>query len=55
MNCASVHVGEIRPGGMRGNHRHHGCNETFIIWGAKTAFRVCFIFHSATVNAPFFF
>lgn len=40
MNCASVHVGEIRPGGMRGNHRHHGCNETFIIWGAKTAFRL---------------
>ncbi|XP_034695096.1 uncharacterized protein LOC117921334 isoform X2 [Vitis riparia] len=40
VNCASVHIGEIRPGGMRGNHRHHGCNETFIIWGAKTAFRL---------------
>lgn len=43
VNCASVHVGEIRPGTVRGNHRHHDCNETFIIWGARTAFRVCFI------------
>ncbi|XP_022863664.1 uncharacterized protein LOC111383754 [Olea europaea var. sylvestris] len=38
--CASVHLGEIRPGGMRGNHRHHNCNETFVIWGAKTLFRL---------------
>lgn len=38
--CASVHMGEIRPGGMRGNHRHHTCNETFIIWGAETKFRI---------------
>ncbi|XP_077247654.1 uncharacterized protein LOC143887465 [Tasmannia lanceolata] len=38
--CISVHVGEIRPGGVRGNHRHHTCNETFIIWGAKTKFRL---------------
>ncbi|KAL2482971.1 hypothetical protein Fot_44415 [Forsythia ovata] len=38
--CASVHLGEIRPGGMRGNHRHHTCNETFVIWGAKTVFRL---------------
>ncbi|CAA2975093.1 uncharacterized protein LOC111383754 [Olea europaea subsp. europaea] len=43
--CASVHLGEIRPGGMRGNHRHHTCNETFVIWGAKTVFRVCISFH----------
>ena len=42
VSCASVHVGEIRPGGVRGSHRHHGCNETFIIWGAKIAFRVCY-------------
>ncbi|MCD7472436.1 hypothetical protein HAX54_013671 [Datura stramonium] len=38
--CASVHLGEIRSGGVRGNHRHHTCNETFVIWGAKTVFRV---------------
>lgn len=35
-----MHVGEIRPGGVRGNHRHHTCNETFIIWGAVTKFRL---------------
>lgn len=42
--CASVHVGEIRPGAIRGNHRHYTCNETFIIWGARLKFRVCFCF-----------
>ncbi|KAI6673630.1 hypothetical protein NL676_001536 [Syzygium grande] len=40
VTCASIHVGEIRPGGVRGNHRHHTCNETFVIWGAKTKFRL---------------
>ncbi|KAM7260223.1 hypothetical protein ACFE04_015964 [Oxalis oulophora] len=40
VSCASVHVGQIRPGTMRGNHRHHNCNETFVIWGAKTLFRL---------------
>ncbi|KAM7517983.1 hypothetical protein LguiB_016945 [Lonicera macranthoides] len=40
LTCASLHVGEIRPGSMRGNHRHHTCNETFLIWGAKTKFRL---------------
>ncbi|GAB4851824.1 hypothetical protein Ancab_031223 [Ancistrocladus abbreviatus] len=40
VNCVSAHVGEIRPGGYRGNHRHYACNETFIIWGAKTKFRL---------------
>ncbi|VYS60624.1 unnamed protein product [Arabidopsis thaliana] len=39
-SCVSIHVGEIRPGGLRGNHRHHTCNETFVIWGAKTKFRL---------------
>ncbi|CAE6076475.1 unnamed protein product [Arabidopsis arenosa] len=39
-SCVSIHVGEIRPGGLRGNHRHHTCNETFVIWGAKTRFRL---------------
>lgn len=39
-SCSSVHIGEIRPGGIRGNHRHHSCNETFVIWGAKTMFRL---------------
>ncbi|XP_010525463.1 PREDICTED: uncharacterized protein LOC104803253 [Tarenaya hassleriana] len=39
-SCASIHVGEIRPGEMRGNHRHYTCNETFVIWGAKTKFRL---------------
>ncbi|KAL0919734.1 hypothetical protein M5K25_011851 [Dendrobium thyrsiflorum] len=32
--------GEIRPGSFRGNHRHHTCNETFLIWGAQTKFRL---------------
>ncbi|XP_074276735.1 uncharacterized protein LOC141637739 [Silene latifolia] len=40
VSCASVHVGEIRPGGMRGNHRHYTCNETFILWGARLKFRL---------------
>ncbi|PIA37837.1 hypothetical protein AQUCO_03000405v1 [Aquilegia coerulea] len=40
VSCASAHVGQIRPGGMRGNHRHYTCNETFIIWGAETKFRL---------------
>ncbi|XP_047318847.1 uncharacterized protein LOC124922161 [Impatiens glandulifera] len=40
VNCASVHLGEIQPGGLRGNHRHYTCNETFIIWGAQTIFRL---------------
>ncbi|KAL9257836.1 hypothetical protein AKJ16_DCAP12195 [Drosera capensis] len=40
VNCVSVHVGEIRPGGIRGNYRHYTCNETFVIWGAKTKFRL---------------
>uniref|UniRef100_A0A7C9DM85 Cupin type-1 domain-containing protein n=1 Tax=Opuntia streptacantha TaxID=393608 RepID=A0A7C9DM85_OPUST len=40
VTCASVHVGEIRPGGIRGNHRHYTCNETFIIWGAQVKFRL---------------
>lgn len=38
--CLSLHVGQIHPGGLRGNHRHHTCNETFVIWGAKTKFRL---------------
>ncbi|GFY98111.1 leucine-rich repeat (LRR) family protein [Actinidia rufa] len=41
VNCSSLHLGEIQPGGVRGNHRHYTCNETFLIWGAKTIFRVC--------------
>ena len=45
VTCASLHIGEIRPGEIRGNHRHHDCNETFVIWGATTKFRVssCFV------------
>ncbi|XP_031473849.1 uncharacterized protein LOC116246229 [Nymphaea colorata] len=39
-SCVAAHVGQIRPGGVRGNHRHHTCNETFIIWGAATTFRL---------------
>ncbi|KQK10248.1 uncharacterized protein LOC100824167 [Brachypodium distachyon] len=38
--CLKLHVGLIPPGGLRGNHRHHTCNETFVIWGAKTKFRL---------------
>ncbi|XP_020571089.1 uncharacterized protein LOC110018194 [Phalaenopsis equestris] len=38
--CKSIHAGEIRPGCFRGNHRHHTCNETFLIWGAETKFRL---------------
>ncbi|XP_022893714.1 uncharacterized protein LOC111408144 [Olea europaea var. sylvestris] len=37
--CASIHLGEIRRRGVRENHRHHTCNETFVIWGAKTLFK----------------
>ncbi|KAL2895675.1 UDP-2-acetamido-2 6-beta-L-arabino-hexul-4-ose reductase [Bienertia sinuspersici] len=40
LSCVSVHVGEIRPGGVRGNHRHYNCNETFILWGALIKFRL---------------
>ncbi|XP_027352882.1 uncharacterized protein LOC113863482 [Abrus precatorius] len=40
VTCASLHAGEIRPGKLRGNHRHHDCNETFLIWGAATKFRL---------------
>ncbi|XP_014491206.1 uncharacterized protein LOC106753851 [Vigna radiata var. radiata] len=40
VTCSSLHVGEIRPGKRRGNHRHHHCNETFLIWGAATRFRL---------------
>ncbi|CAN1797007.1 hypothetical protein LINPERHAP1_LOCUS21104, partial [Linum perenne] len=39
-SCASLHVGEIRPSTLRGNHMHNACNETLVIWGAKTLFRV---------------
>ncbi|OAY74848.1 uncharacterized protein LOC109728358 [Ananas comosus] len=40
LDCSLPHVGQIRPGGLRGNHRHHSCNETLIIWGAETKFRL---------------
>ncbi|MBA0694332.1 hypothetical protein Goari_004643 [Gossypium aridum] len=40
VSCSQVHIGEIRRGDIRGNHRHYSCNETFVIWGAKTKFRV---------------
>ncbi|KAG9134859.1 hypothetical protein Leryth_001165 [Lithospermum erythrorhizon] len=40
VTCQSAHLGEIRPGAQRGNHRHHFCNETFVIWGAATLFRL---------------
>lgn len=40
VSCSSVHLGEILPGSLRGNHRHHTCNETLVIWGAKTKFRL---------------
>ncbi|KAF7801393.1 Cupin, RmlC-type [Senna tora] len=39
-SCGWIEVGEIRAGKMRGNHRHHNCNQTFVIWGAATKFRV---------------
>uniref|UniRef100_A0A7N2LL79 Uncharacterized protein n=1 Tax=Quercus lobata TaxID=97700 RepID=A0A7N2LL79_QUELO len=40
VTCASLHLGEIRPGALRGNHRHHTRNETLVIWGAKTKYRL---------------
>ncbi|KAL9425185.1 hypothetical protein AB3S75_032174 [Citrus x aurantiifolia] len=40
VSCVSLHVGEIQPGALRGNHRHYTLNETFVIWGAKTKFRL---------------
>ncbi|KAJ4706806.1 RmlC-type cupin [Melia azedarach] len=39
VSCVSLHVGQIQPGNMRGNHRHYTTNETFVLWGAKTKFR----------------
>ncbi|KMZ62421.1 hypothetical protein ZOSMA_467G00140 [Zostera marina] len=39
-SCVSSHLGEIRPGGVRGNHRHDTCNETFVVWGADTFFKL---------------
>eukprot|EP00243_Klebsormidium_subtile_P001444 TRINITY_DN12488_c0_g1_i2.p1 TRINITY_DN12488_c0_g1~~TRINITY_DN12488_c0_g1_i2.p1 ORF type:complete len:241 (-),score=1.84 TRINITY_DN12488_c0_g1_i2:390-1028(-) len=38
--CEDVHLGIILPGKTRGNHRHHTKNETFILWGARTKWRV---------------
>eukprot|EP00271_Cylindrocystis_brebissonii_P004438 TRINITY_DN16093_c0_g1_i1.p1 TRINITY_DN16093_c0_g1~~TRINITY_DN16093_c0_g1_i1.p1 ORF type:complete len:226 (+),score=12.33 TRINITY_DN16093_c0_g1_i1:184-861(+) len=38
-DCTQVHIGEIRAGNMRGNHRHRYCNETIILWGAKQRIR----------------
>eukprot|EP00850_Spirogloea_muscicola_P020042 SM000206S06251 [mRNA] locus=s206:46070:47232:- [translate_table: standard] len=37
--CTAVHLGEIKAGSARGNHRHHHCNETFILWGGQVKFR----------------
>lgn len=60
LDCSSLHVGQINPGALRGNHRHHTCNETFLIWGAETKFRVrlcniyyCFYLPSITLNSNF--
>lgn len=39
LNCLEAHLGQIKAGKMRGNHRHHHCNETFILWGARQRFR----------------
>ncbi|XP_028946618.1 uncharacterized protein LOC126594320 isoform X2 [Malus sylvestris] len=51
LSCVSLHLGEIRPGGLRGNHRHHSCNETFVIWGAETRFRVDEGYAEVTIGA----
>ncbi|KAL5739362.1 hypothetical protein ACOSP7_028264 [Xanthoceras sorbifolium] len=40
VSCVSLHLGEIRPGAIRGNHRHHTVNETLVIWGAISKFRL---------------
>lgn len=60
LDCSSLHVGQINPGALRGNHRHHTCNETFLIWGAETKFRVslcntyyCFYLPFVTLNSNF--
>lgn len=57
VTCASLHVGEIRPGKRRGNHRHHDCNETFLIWGAAIRFRVtiCSSSSSSSSSSSFTF
>ncbi|WCJ28675.1 hypothetical protein M5689_010358 [Euphorbia peplus] len=39
-SCTAFHVGQIQPGALRGNHRHYTSNETFVIWGARTLFRL---------------
>lgn len=38
--CLDLHVGTIRPGGARGNHRHKTRDESLIIWGASGRIRV---------------
>ncbi|XLS61452.1 hypothetical protein HN51_015680, partial [Arachis hypogaea] len=35
--CASVHIGEIRHGRLRGNHRYHDCNKTFVFWALNAS------------------
>ena len=38
--CLDLHVGTIRPGGARGNHRHKTRDESLIVWGASGRIRV---------------
>ncbi|XP_024520830.1 uncharacterized protein LOC112342763 [Selaginella moellendorffii] len=37
---SAVHAGEIQVGAVRANHRHHFCNETFLLWNARALFRL---------------
>jgi|TARA_B100000405_G_scaffold258904_1_gene193916 hypothetical protein len=38
--CLDLHVGTVRPGGARGNHRHKTRDESLIVWGASGRIRV---------------
>eukprot|EP00999_Lentomonas_sp_LEN2_P000920 NODE_1919_length_697_cov_73.650877_g1869_i0.p1 GENE.NODE_1919_length_697_cov_73.650877_g1869_i0~~NODE_1919_length_697_cov_73.650877_g1869_i0.p1 ORF type:complete len:200 (-),score=22.08 NODE_1919_length_697_cov_73.650877_g1869_i0:12-611(-) len=39
IDCVDIHVGIIKPGFVRGNHRHHAKSELLMTWGADTIWR----------------
>eukprot|EP00897_Mesotaenium_endlicherianum_P008043 jgi/Mesen1/7267/ME000373S06333 len=38
--CRDVHVGTVKAGHTRANHRHHAKNESFLVWGAAARWRL---------------
>ncbi|GBG74154.1 hypothetical protein CBR_g17867 [Chara braunii] len=39
-SCGEVNFGSVRPGCVRGNHKHDDKNETIVLWGAWTKIRL---------------